>query len=165
MTQPFDKLDITQFDVSRDRGFLCKYDPATVAMPTELAPLVEAGKWLPEWMATGVVRHYLKDIPEIDVTSFIESASDEQLRNAMVHYSFIVQAWVWGEAEPNHRIPRNIAVPLCLIADKLGNSHYCPTQPTCLITSVCLIKLASLFWKTSTCISTSQAGLMKAGLK
>ena len=87
MTQPFDKLDITQFDVSRDRGFLCKYDPATVAMPTELVPLVEAGKWLPEWMATGVVRHYLKDIPEIDVTSFIESASDEQLRNAMDQFA------------------------------------------------------------------------------
>ena len=126
MTQPFDKLDITQFDVSRDRGFLCKYDPATVEMPAELAPLVEAGRWLPEWMATGVVRHYLKTLPEIDVTSFIESASDAQLRNAMVHYSFIVQAWVWGEKEPNHKIPRNIAVPLCLIADKLGQFPLLP---------------------------------------
>ena len=126
MSQAFDKLDITKFDVSRDRGFLCKYDPATVEMPADLQPLVDAGRMLPEWMATGVVRHYLKNIPEIDVSSFIDSASDAQLRNAMVHYSFIVQAWVWGEKEPNHIIPRNIAVPLCLVADRLGQFPLLP---------------------------------------
>jgi len=128
MTQAIEnnKFDILKFDVSPDRGFLCKYDPAAVKMPASLQPLVDAGKWLPEHMATGVVRRYLQKLPEIDMTDFIKTATDEQLRNAMVHYSFIVQAWVWGEKEPNHIIPRNIAVPLCLIADKLGQFPLLP---------------------------------------
>ncbi len=116
MTEHF---DITKFDVSKERGFLCKYDPVTVQMPELFNPIIEAAKWLPEWMATGVVRRYLKTIPEIDVTSFVNTATNEQLRNAMVYYSYFAQSWVWGEDEPNHIIPRNISVPFCLVAEKL----------------------------------------------
>ena len=113
------KLDISAYDISRERGFLCQYDPADVHLPDALTPVAQAGRMLPEYMATGVVRRYLAQIPEVDVTDFTRTATNPQLRQAMVYYSYFVQSWVWGEEKPNHIIPRNIAVPLCRIADAL----------------------------------------------
>ncbi|MEC7029223.1 MAG: indoleamine 2,3-dioxygenase, partial [Pseudomonadota bacterium] len=45
----------------------------------------------------------------------------------MVHYSFIVQSYVWGE-EGNVplKLPRNIAVPYCKLADKIGQYPLLP---------------------------------------
>ena len=119
-------MDLKNYDISRARGFLCAYDPAEVVLPTAFAPICEAGKMLPDYMATGAVRLYLKNIPEVDVMHFVQTATNPQLRQAMVYYSYFVQSWVWGEKNPNHVIPRNIAVPLCQIADALDQFPLLP---------------------------------------
>src|SRR3546814_6475449 len=38
----------------------------------------------------------------------------------MVRYSFLTQAYVWGEGEPSRRLPANLAMPFVGIADALG---------------------------------------------
>jgi len=43
-----------------------------------------------------------------------------------VHYSFLVQAYVWGEAEPPASLPANLARPIVAIADRLGQAPLLP---------------------------------------
>ncbi len=38
----------------------------------------------------------------------------------MVRYSFLVQAWVWGEPDPPEKLPANLAVPFVALADRIG---------------------------------------------
>jgi indoleamine 2,3-dioxygenase len=51
---------------------------------------------------------------------------DAQLRMLMVHYSFIMQAYVWGETDAAQSLPRNIAVPYCDLADAIGQFPLLP---------------------------------------
>jgi indoleamine 2,3-dioxygenase len=44
----------------------------------------------------------------------------------MVHYSFLVQAYVWGEPEPPAGLPANLARPIVAIADRLGQAPLLP---------------------------------------
>ncbi len=44
----------------------------------------------------------------------------------MVHYSFLVQAWVWGEPEPPAHLPANLARPIVALADRLGQAPLLP---------------------------------------
>jgi indoleamine 2,3-dioxygenase len=39
---------------------------------------------------------------------------------AMVHYSFLVQAYVWGADTPASFLPPALAVPIVALADRLG---------------------------------------------
>ena len=54
------------------------------------------------------------------MAAFLATASNEQVRTAMVHYSFLVQAYVWGEAEAPTTLPANLAIPICAIGDDLA---------------------------------------------
>ena len=44
----------------------------------------------------------------------------------MVRYSFLVQAWVWGEPEPPAALPANLARPIVALADRLGQAPLLP---------------------------------------
>jgi indoleamine 2,3-dioxygenase len=44
----------------------------------------------------------------------------------MVRYSFLVQAWVWGEPEPPACLPANLARPIVALADRLGQAPLLP---------------------------------------
>src|SRR3546814_19529487 len=52
--------------------------------------------------------------------SFPTRRSSDLLIAAMVRYSFLTQAYVWGEGEPSRRLPANLAMPFVGIADALG---------------------------------------------
>ncbi|WJY18262.1 indoleamine 2,3-dioxygenase [Alteriqipengyuania flavescens] len=43
-----------------------------------------------------------------------------------MHYSFLVQAYVWGEATPPPHLPANLARPMCALADRLGQAPLLP---------------------------------------
>ncbi|MCB2083686.1 MAG: indoleamine 2,3-dioxygenase, partial [Sphingomonadaceae bacterium] len=45
---------------------------------------------------------------------------------AMVHYSFLVQAYVWGEAEAPASLPANLSRPMVAVADRLGQAALLP---------------------------------------
>ena len=44
----------------------------------------------------------------------------------MVHYSFMVQAYVWGEPEAPKNLPRCLAMPMVAVADHLGQQPLLP---------------------------------------
>jgi len=56
----------------------------------------------------------------------VAALSDEQTRAAMVHYSFMVQAYVWGEDEVDAVLPAQLARPICALAERLGQQPLLP---------------------------------------
>jgi indoleamine 2,3-dioxygenase len=44
----------------------------------------------------------------------------------MVHYSFLVQAYVWGEPGPPRHLPANLARPIVALAERLGQAPLLP---------------------------------------
>ncbi|HEX5007068.1 MAG TPA: indoleamine 2,3-dioxygenase [Hyphomonadaceae bacterium] len=120
------QLRLSDHDMSAERGFLCSYDAADVVLPPELAPAVEAAVDLPRTLLTGRVRHYLEALPVLDLRTFCAEASEPQLRSAMVRYSFMVQAYVWGEREAPTHLPAPLAVPIWALAKRLGQQPLLP---------------------------------------
>ena len=121
-----DVLRLSDHDMSANRGFLCSYDAADVTLPAELAAPEEAARELPRTMLTGRIRHHLSALPVLDLKAFCAEASDAQLRTAMVRYSFMVQAYVWGEAEAPASLPAPLAVPMWALAKRLGQQPLLP---------------------------------------
>jgi indoleamine 2,3-dioxygenase len=119
-------LKLSDHDMSLQRGFLCSYDAADVTLPDNLAPAVEAAESLPRTLLTGRVRHHLEAMPQLDLAAFCASASEAQIRAAMVRYSFMVQAYVWGEPEAPTRLPATLAVPMWALAKRLGQQPLLP---------------------------------------
>jgi indoleamine 2,3-dioxygenase len=113
-------LNINDYDITADRGYLTPYNMAEVALPTVFEPIVNAGKALSDYMTSGRARYFLDQLPEIDMDAELPNLGDAELRMLMVHYSFIVQAYIWGEEQPSPILPRNLAVPFCKLADHMG---------------------------------------------
>src|SRR5690348_12974497 len=120
------QLSLSAHDMSPERGFLCAYNAADVTLPSDLATPEQAAKDLPRTLLTGRVRKHLEALPVLDLKGFCAGASDAQLRTAMVRYSFMVQAYVWGEAEAPRRLPAPLAVPIWALAKRLGQQPLLP---------------------------------------
>ena len=120
-------LKIEDFDITEGRGFLTPHNMDEVKLPADFAPLLHAGRHLSDYLTAGRVRVFLDQVSEIDMDKHLPNLNDAQLRMLMVHYSFIIQAYVWGE-EPSapQRLPRNLAVPYCKLADKIGQFPLLP---------------------------------------
>jgi indoleamine 2,3-dioxygenase len=121
-----DTLRLSDFDITPERGFLTPYEMGAVELPDVFAPIVEAGRALPHLMVSGRVRTFLDRLPQVDLKALLPTLSDAQLRRLMVHYSFIVQAYVWGETSPPAKLPRNLAIPYCDLADAIGQFPLLP---------------------------------------
>lgn len=117
---------IEDYDITADRGFLTPHDMSAVKLPAEFAPVVEAGKRLSDYLLSNRVRHFLEQLPETNMDKYLPTLDDAQLRMLMVHYSFIIQSYVWGEPEAPKKLPRNLAVPYCKLADKIGQFPLLP---------------------------------------
>ncbi|MEL6619089.1 MAG: indoleamine 2,3-dioxygenase [Pseudomonadota bacterium] len=115
------------YDISEQRGFLCKFDAGDIALTGELDTLRDVALSLPDLLPSGRVRSLLRDrLPDIDMPGVLQRASDAELRMAMVHCSFLVQAYVWGEAAAPDTLPRCLAVPIVALADHLGQQPLLP---------------------------------------
>jgi indoleamine 2,3-dioxygenase len=119
-------LKLSDHDMSAERGFLCSYDAAAVTLPSELKPAVEAAEALPRTLLTGKVRKHLEALPVLDLKRFCAEASEPEIRAAMVRYSFMVQAYVWGEPEAPKSLPPMMAVPMWALAKRLGQQPLLP---------------------------------------
>ena len=117
---------LESYDISEARGFLCSYDATTVELSGDWAHAQKVAMSLPQLMTTGRVRDLLRrDLPLLTEAD-VEALSETQARAAMVHYSFMVQAYVWGEAEASSVLPECLARPMCALADKLGQQPLLP---------------------------------------
>jgi indoleamine 2,3-dioxygenase len=112
------KLD--DFGLSAARGYLSSHEIDDIALPQGFDEMLDAAAQLSDIITSGRTRHFLRQVGHPDMPEFLGQASDEQVRTAMVHYSFLVQAYVWGEAEAPTMLPANLAIPICAIGDHLG---------------------------------------------
>jgi indoleamine 2,3-dioxygenase len=119
-------MQLSDYGLSRERGFLSHYEIDEVFLPTRFDEVAEAAERLSDLLSTGRVRHWLAELHEPDIEAWARRAPEEQVRTMMVHYSFLVQAWVWGEPEPPAHLPANLARPIVAIADRLGQAPLLP---------------------------------------
>ncbi len=107
-------------EISPVYGFLSPDSAATQDLPAPLHAIRTAALDLPRILLTGQVRRHLIQLPQVDVNEFCRHAPISQLRLAMVHFSFLIQAYVWGEDKPPTALPANLAVPAWTLAQALG---------------------------------------------
>lgn len=119
-------LEIKDYDVTRERGFLSTFDPETIALPDFLQPARNIAMALPHLIPSGQVRRHLEALPVIDLADFCADASDAQKRVAMVHYSFMVQTYVWGEEPAPKSLPACLAAPIWSLAKAIGQQPLLP---------------------------------------
>ena len=113
-------LNLNDYDMSPERGFLCRHNPQDVALPDDLAVIERVAMSLPDLLPTGRVRELLGErLPLIELP--LDHLSDAEARMCMVHYSFMVQAFVWGEPHAPTTLPANLAKPMAALADQLGH--------------------------------------------
>lgn len=110
---------LATYGVTAERGFLCPYDAPSVALEAELGEARDLALRLPEVLPTGSVRTVLDKLTVVS-PELIAELDDVQARMAMVHYSFLVQAYIWGAEPPAAFLPRALAIPIVALADRLG---------------------------------------------
>ncbi len=119
-------MNLKDFGLSAERGYLSSYEIDDVMLPEGFDEVLDAAAQLSALMTSGSTRHFLRQVAYPDMTTFLATASDEQVRTAMVHYSFLVQAYVWGESEAPTTLPANLAIPMVALADHLGLAPLLP---------------------------------------
>ncbi|MEM7080494.1 MAG: indoleamine 2,3-dioxygenase, partial [Pseudomonadota bacterium] len=68
----------------------------------------------------------IERLPLIDPRDWVDAADEPVLRMAMLRYSFLTQAYVWGEPEAPHALPAQLAVPIWHLAQALGQQPLLP---------------------------------------
>jgi indoleamine 2,3-dioxygenase len=112
--------------MSASRGFLSHFEIVDMEMPDFFTPVTKMAENLSGLMTTGRVRHWLEQLPVLDLAGWAANAPEEQVRVAMVRYSFLVQAYVWGEGEAPTTLPANLARPIVALAERLDQAPLLP---------------------------------------
>ena len=119
-------MQLSDYGMSRTRGFLSHYEIDEIALPSQFAGVKQAADDLSDLLTSGRVRHWLEQLADPGLEDWAREAAEEEVRTAMVHYSFLVQAYVWGEATAPAHLPANLARPIVAIADRLGQAPLLP---------------------------------------
>lgn len=119
-------MDIKEYGLSRERGYLSHYEIDEITLPSHFAGVVQAAGNLSGLISSGRVRRWLDQLADPVLEEWAVAAPEEEVRTAMVHYSFLVQAYVWGEATPPESLPANLARPMVAISDRLGQAPLLP---------------------------------------
>lgn len=119
--------NLSEYDMSSERGYLCRHDASAVQLGGDFAVARDVAMRLPDYLPTNRVRHLLtKHLPDGDIAMQVDGLTDAEARMAMVHYSFMVQSYVWGEPEAPKVLPRCLAQPMVALADRLGQQPLLP---------------------------------------
>jgi indoleamine 2,3-dioxygenase len=119
-------MQLSDYGLSRNRGFLSHYEIDAIALPSQFAEVKQAANHLSDLLTSGRVRHWLEQLADPGLEDWAREAAEEEVRTAMVHYSFLVQAYVWGEPGPPMHLPANLARPIVALADRLGQAPLLP---------------------------------------
>lgn len=110
---------LASYDITPERGFLCGYDASAVTLEDAFAEARAVAMRLPEILPTGKVREVLEEQLPVITPAMVDALDEPAARMAMVHYSFLVQSYIWGAAEPVTTLPAVLAGPMVALADKL----------------------------------------------
>ncbi|BDI60623.1 indoleamine 2,3-dioxygenase [Qipengyuania nanhaisediminis] len=114
-------LPLEDYDMSREGGFLCRYDAGAVTFTDGWADAARVALQLPHVLPSGQVRAFLKaNLPDPRDLADPATLTNAQLRMAVVHYTFMVQAYVWGENTVTNILPPCLAVPMVALGDAAG---------------------------------------------
>src|SRR5439155_11125745 len=94
-------VDLREFDVTSERGFLPVEDPLT-CLPQAYSPWEQIGAELPKLLAADRARATLEAMPVFDVAGLTDARQRER---AMVLLSYFGHAYVWGSHTPAERLP------------------------------------------------------------
>lgn len=119
-------MEIKDYGLSRERGYLSQYEIDEITLPSRFDGVVQAAGNLSGLLSTGRVRHWLDQLDDPKLEEWAIEAAEEDVRTAMVHYSFLVQGYVWGEDSPPAHLPANLARPMVAISDRLGQAPLLP---------------------------------------
>ncbi len=119
-------MELKDYGLSRERGYLSSHEIDDISLPDQFAPIQAAAADLSALLTTGRVRDFLDRLSDPEIGEWAKNAPVEQVRTAMVHYSFLVQAYVWGEDNPPPHLPANLSRPICALADRLGQAPLLP---------------------------------------
>lgn len=119
-------MQLSDYAMTAERGFLSPFELPEIALPDDWAPVLHAAEDLSALLTSGRIRAFLDCLPDPGVDDWTKTASDAELRAAMVRYGFLIQAYVWGEPEAPAALPANLAVPVVAIADALGQAPLLP---------------------------------------
>ncbi len=119
-------MELQDYGMSRERGYLSHYEIDAVELPERFDAMLEAASNLSALLTTGRVRHWLDALADPDIAEWAATAPEDEVSTAMVHYSFLVQAYVWGEPTPPAYLPANLSRPMCALADRLGQAPLLP---------------------------------------
>ncbi|MEO5866487.1 MAG: indoleamine 2,3-dioxygenase [Sphingomonas sp.] len=112
--------DLSHYGLSAERGYLSQAEIDEIELPGDFAEVEGAAAMLSGLVTTGRVRRWLDTLPMPDIEPFIATASQDEIGVAMVRYSFLVQAYVWGEPTPPEKLPANLAIPFVALSDAIG---------------------------------------------
>lgn len=120
-------LDLSNYDMSKERGYLCRFNADHIEFDGVMEQVSSVAMSLPQILPTGRVREILQSrLPATNLLDFLADCTDAEARIAMVHYSFMVQSYVWGEPDAPTVLPSCLAVPMVAIADHLGQQPLLP---------------------------------------
>lgn len=111
---------LAEYDMSAETGFLCRFDAQSVTLPGAWADAARVALQLPNVLPSGSVRRFLTtSLPPHRELSDSANLTDAQARIATVHYTFMVQAYMWGEEAITDCLPSCLAVPMVALSDRL----------------------------------------------
>ncbi len=119
-------MEIKDYGMSRERGYLSHYEIDEITLPQRFEEIESTAGNLSGLLSTGRLRRWLDQLPDPNIKEWAKKAPEEQVRTAMVRYSFLVQAYVWGEEIPPPYLPANLARPMVALADRLGQAPLLP---------------------------------------
>ena len=108
-------MNLADYDIDPERGFLPKPDPLT-ELPPHFAAWDALSADLPVLLLTGRLRTAVAHLPLLDADQL---TSEHQLNRAMMILSAVGSAYVWTGPEPALRLPPGLAIPWWLVAERL----------------------------------------------
>ncbi len=109
-------IDLHTYEIDPVRGFLPSEDPLT-QLPPAFAAWEEMSAQIPALLTAGKVRQILGKMEIIDPAPL---EGKRQLYRAFLLLSVMANAYIMGEAEQASILPRNLAMPLWDVAQKVG---------------------------------------------
>lgn len=109
-------INLPAYEIDPVRGFLPSEDPLTQLPPAFIA-WEEISAQVPALLTAGKIRQVLDKMPILDPVAL---ENKRQLYRAFLLLSVMANAYIMGETEQASILPRNIAMALWYVAEKVG---------------------------------------------